>query len=64
MKDREIPVDAQYNVTTFDVLIDGEVVDPGYQVLSISISKEINKIPTAKIIIKDGDAAAENVYHK
>ncbi len=59
MKDRIIPVDAQHNVTTFDILIDGKVVDQGYQVLSISISKEINRIPTAKIIIKDGDAAAE-----
>ncbi|GAA4272689.1 type VI secretion system tip protein VgrG [Aquimarina gracilis] len=59
MKDREIPVEAAYNVATFDILIDGQVVDPGYQILSISISKEINKIPTAKIVIKDGDSATE-----
>ena len=59
MKDREIPVEASYNVATFDILIDGKVVDQGYQVISISVSKEINRIPTAKIVLKDGDAAAE-----
>ncbi len=59
MNDREIPVEAEHNVTTFDILINGQVVDPGYQVLSISISKEINRLPTAKVILKDGDSAAE-----
>lgn len=59
MKDREIPVETSYNVATFDILIDGKVVDQGYQILSISVSKEINRIPTAKIILKDGDAAEE-----
>ena len=60
MKDRTIPVEATHNVSTFDILIDGQLVDPGYQVLSISVVKEINKIPTAKIVIKDGDAAEES----
>ncbi len=59
MKDREIPVETSYNVATFDILVNGQVIDQGYQVLSISISKEINKIPVAKIVFKDGDAASE-----
>lgn len=59
MKDRVIPVEASHNVSTFDILIDGQLVDPGYQVLSISIIKEINRIPSAKIILKDGDASEE-----
>ncbi|MBQ4818581.1 type VI secretion system tip protein VgrG [Aquimarina sp. MMG016] len=59
MNDREIPVETTHNVTTHDIIIDGQVVDQGYQVLSISISKEINRIPTAKIILRDGDSAAE-----
>ncbi|MDO6818889.1 type VI secretion system tip protein VgrG [Zobellia sp. 1_MG-2023] len=46
-------------MSTFDILINEELVDPGYQVLSISIQKEINRIPTAKIILKDGDASQE-----
>lgn len=59
MKEREIPIEATYNVATFDILIDGQEVDPGYQVMSISIIKEVNKIPTARIIFKDGDASEE-----
>ncbi len=59
MKEREIPVDATYNVATFDILIDNQVIDPGYQVMSISIVKEVNKIPTARIIFKDGDTSEE-----
>jgi Rhs element Vgr protein len=62
MKEREIPVDATYNVSTFDILIDGQAVDPGYQVQSISIVKEVNKIPTARIIFKDGDASEETFH--
>ena len=59
MKDREIPVETSYNVATFDILINDQVINQGYQVLSISISKEINRVPVAKIILKDGDAATE-----
>ena len=60
MKDREIPVLTTYNVASFDILIDEELVDPGYQILSISVIKEINKVPTAKIVLKDGDSAEES----
>ncbi|MEW7289062.1 type VI secretion system tip protein VgrG [Aquimarina sp. 2304DJ70-9] len=59
MKDREIPVKVSHNVSTFDILIDGKLVDPGYQVLSISIVKEINKVPTGKIVLQDGNSSEE-----
>lgn len=60
MKNREIPVEATYNVATFDILINEQLVDPGYQVISISIVKEVNRVPTAKIVLKDGDSAEES----
>ncbi len=60
MKDRVIPAEATHNVATFDILINDQLVDPGYQVLSISVIKEINRIPSAKIILKDGDASEES----
>lgn len=60
MKDRIIPENATFNVATFDILINGTLVDPGYQILSISVVKEINRIPTAKVILKDGDSADES----
>ncbi len=59
MKDREIPVEVSHNISTFDILIDGKLVDPGYQVFSISIQKEINRIPTSKIVLQDGNASEE-----
>lgn len=62
MKDREIPVEATHNVATFDLLINGTLVDPGYEVLSISVQKEINRIPSAKIVLKDGDASSESFH--
>jgi Rhs element Vgr protein len=60
MKDRVIPVEATHNVATFDILINDQLVDPGYQIISISVIKEINKIPSAKIVLKDGDSSEES----
>ncbi|MBK6931914.1 MAG: type VI secretion system tip protein VgrG [Saprospirales bacterium] len=59
MKTRTIPADSTYNVVTYDILIDGKPVDPGYQVLSITIVKEANRIPSARVIFRDGQAAEE-----
>ncbi|WP_010521964.1 type VI secretion system tip protein VgrG [Aquimarina agarivorans] len=59
MKDREIPETSTHDVSTFDIIIDGQVIDQAYQVMSISVGKEINKIPTARIVLRDGDAAEE-----
>lgn len=60
MKEREIPIETSFNVATFDILIEGQTVDPGYPILSISIVKEVNKIPRARIIFKDGNASEES----
>ena len=51
MNDQTIPVETTHNVTTHDIIIDNNVIDQGYEILSISISKEINRIPTAKIVL-------------
>ena len=47
-------------VTTFKVILDGREIDPGYQIMSIAITKEVNRIPTAKLTIRDGEAAEED----
>src|SRR5690554_6493443 len=60
MKEREIPIETSFNVATFDILIEGQTVDSGYPILSISIVKEVNKIPRARIIFKDGNASEES----
>ena len=56
---RTIPNPSRQDVATFDILSGGRVVNPGYQVISIVVTKEVNRIPTAKIVIRDGDAAEE-----
>jgi Rhs element Vgr protein len=56
---RTIPNDSRHGVITFDILSDNQPINSGYQVLSLSVSKEINRIPTAKIVFIDGDSAEE-----
>jgi len=56
---RTIPDQSQHDVVSYDILSNGELVDPGIQVISIITSKEVNRIPTACIVIRDGDAAEE-----
>ena len=56
---RTIPDRSQQDVVTYDLISDGQVVDPGLQVMSIVTCKEINRIPTARIVLRDGDAADE-----
>lgn len=57
MEELIIPNPSQHDVSTFNILVNETPVNPSYQVLGISITKEVNRIPTAKIILRDGDAA-------
>ncbi len=50
-----IPNPSRHDVVTFDILSEGNVIDPTYEVMSIAVIKEVNRIPIAKIIIRDGD---------
>jgi len=52
-----IPNDSQHDVVTFDMLVEGVAINPSYQILSISITREINRIPNATIIIRDGESS-------
>lgn len=57
MEELIIPNPSTHDVSSFNILLDGAAMDASYEVLSISIEKEINRIPTARILLKDGDAA-------
>ena len=52
-----IPSAATPDVCTVAILIDGEDVSGAYQVLSISVLHEVNRIPTANILLQDGEAS-------
>ncbi len=54
-----IPDASEFGVVTHDLLSDNNRVDPGYEVISIVISREVNRIPTAQIRLRDGSAAEE-----
>jgi len=57
MDDLLIPNPSKHDVVTFAIQVDGQTIDATYQIMSISIMKEVNRIPTARIIVRDGDAA-------
>lgn len=48
------------DLVTFKILIDGEQLSSVYQVMNVSVEKEINRIPTAKIVFVDGDPASQD----
>ncbi|MCG8331248.1 MAG: type VI secretion system tip protein VgrG [Chitinophagales bacterium] len=51
------PRTAKTDLVTVDVLVDGKSIPLEYQILSIDIDKELNRISKAKIVFKDGSAA-------
>jgi len=60
MSELFIPNPSRHDVSTFNILVSEKAIDPSYQVLSISIIKEINRIPLAKIVLRDGEASEKD----
>jgi Rhs element Vgr protein len=58
-EERLIPTNSQLNIVTPEILIEGRVIPATTQVLTLVVSKEINRIPTATLVMRDGDAALE-----
>lgn len=52
-----IPTPATPDVCTFALLIDGKGIPGEFQVLSVTVNRELNRIPTAIIQLQDGEAA-------
>src|SRR5882724_1511835 len=59
MSDTAIANPSLYDVSTLKLFVEGKEVDATYQLLSLCIIKEINHISTAKLIIRDGEAAEQ-----
>lgn len=45
------------DLITFTVLSEGEELSKAYEVKSVAVTKEVNRIPTAKIVLIDGEAS-------
>ncbi len=52
-----IPTPATPDVCTVAVLIDGAEIPGTFHVLSVSVTREVNRIPSAVLHLMDGDAA-------
>lgn len=50
-----LPDDSMAGVVTFDLLTDGQAVPPTVEVLSIQVNNTVNRIPFARINIRDGE---------
>ena len=59
MSDRIIPQDTTFGVATFTLKSDGKDVTNAYAVLSLVVDRVVNRIPTARVVLKDGSAAEE-----
>ena len=57
--ERIIPSSQPKSVCRFTLLSEGSAVPETYHVLSITVNREVNRIPFAVLILMDGDAAAE-----
>lgn len=52
-----IPNNSTHDMVTYDLVVNGSALDSSYQVFSISVTKEVNRIPAARIVLRDGEAA-------
>jgi Rhs element Vgr protein len=55
MSELFIPNQSTYNTATYAILVNGNAVDPTYELLSLVVTREFNRIPTARIVFRDGD---------
>jgi len=52
-----IPTPATPDVCTVTLLVEGETISGEFHILSVSVVRELNRIPTATIHLRDGEAS-------
>ena len=57
--DQVIPTEVPADVKTFKILINGEEISDEYQIESILVYKEVNKLPFARLTIIDGNVSEQ-----
>jgi Rhs element Vgr protein len=53
------PLSSDSDLPSYKILVDGTAIKDSYQVLSISVEKEINTINTASVVLMDGNPSIE-----
>ncbi|MFK7924463.1 MAG: type VI secretion system tip protein VgrG [Bacteroidia bacterium] len=54
---RTIPESSTHDVISFDILSEGKAIEDKTQIMGVSVRSELNRIPIATIIVRDGNAA-------
>ena len=57
---RTIPVSRSTDLPTFTIIADSNPISGEHNIMSIVVSKSVNKIPYAQIIMLDGDPSSED----
>jgi Rhs element Vgr protein len=57
-RSRVIPTQAATDLPTFTIFVNGDEIGARYGILGIAVTKAINTIPKARIVITDGDVSA------
>lgn len=61
MNQTAIPNTSTHDVASFDILVNGtQQLNPVYEVLSLTLTQVVNKLPIAKIVLRDGSAADQD----
>lgn len=55
-----IPNTSLHDTASYDISIEGNPLNTSFQLLSLSVSKETNRIPGAKLVFRDGEAAEKS----
>jgi Rhs element Vgr protein len=58
--DRTITGNSATDVATFTILSGGTEVSRSYQLMSIDVAWELNRVPSATLVFRDGEAASGN----
>jgi len=58
-EERIIQTSRSADLVTHKIMVEDEQLSSTYQVINITVEKEINRIPTAKIVLLDGDPASQ-----
>lgn len=58
--ERVISTPAPSDLATFRILVDGQEISSEYHVATIAVTKAVNRIPAARIVLLDGDTAKED----
>jgi Rhs element Vgr protein len=57
MEELIIPNPSTHDVVSYTILVEGQAVNSAYQLLSLSIDTEINRVPVARFVLRDGEAS-------